>query len=186
MDVGERGELEDERLGSAGEAGDSRGDHEGDQLVVIRLVPERNRPRLVLADGGQHLAERRVDGAVEQGEAEQEDRRDDVVHRDRMSAQLEETEEPPARHGLDPVLAAGERRAQAEEVEHLRQRERDHGEVDPLPPDGDRADDEAQSRSAERGAEDGELGRPAPNLRRVRRGVARARTRAAPRIRAAD
>src|SRR5262249_54390416 len=90
----------------------------------------------------------------------------------RMSAQLDQAEEAAARDLLDAVLAAGERGAQAEEVEHLRQREGDHREVDPLAPDRQRADDQAERGRGDRRAEDGELRVPAPALRRVRREVA--------------
>ena len=49
-----------------------------------------------------------------------------------------------ARHGLDAVLAAGEFRLQREEIHHLRERQRDHGEVDALPADREPAGDEAE------------------------------------------
>ena len=52
-----------------------------------------------------------------------------------------------ARHRLDAVLAAGEFRLQREEEHHLRQRQRDHGEVDALPADRERAGDEAEHRA---------------------------------------
>src|SRR5688500_19391970 len=41
--------------------------------------------RLVLADGLQHLPERRVDGAVDDQEAEQEDRQHREVHAERVA-----------------------------------------------------------------------------------------------------
>jgi hypothetical protein len=80
-------------------------------------------------------------GAVDQQEAEGEDReREEVeVH---VVADVDDAEERPARNRLDAVLAAGEGRLQREEVEHLRERQRHHGEVDALPPDRDRAGDE--------------------------------------------
>ena len=53
--------------------------------------------------------------------------------------EIDQAEEDPPRDALDPVLAAGERRLQAEEVEHLGQGQGDHREVDPLPADGQRA-----------------------------------------------
>ena len=49
--------------------------------------------------------------------------------------QVDEAEQLAARHGLDSVLAAGERRLQIEEEHHLRQRQRDHREIDPLAAD---------------------------------------------------
>src|SRR3546814_5130768 len=59
-------------------------------------------------------------------------------------AQIEESEQVSARHRLDAVLAAGERRLQREKVDHLREGERDHGEIDALAADRQRADDQAQ------------------------------------------
>jgi hypothetical protein len=63
--VGQRGELEDERLGGAGQAGQRGRQHEGQQLVAVGVVAERDGARLVLADRLQHLAEGRVDDAVD-------------------------------------------------------------------------------------------------------------------------
>ncbi len=43
------------------------------QLVAIDVVAERNRARLVLADRLEHLAEGRVDDAIDQQEADEKD-----------------------------------------------------------------------------------------------------------------
>jgi len=59
VDVGEGGELEDESLGRAGEPRERRRKHEGKELVLLGPISERDRPRLVFADGLQHLTERR-------------------------------------------------------------------------------------------------------------------------------
>ena len=77
-----------------------------------------------------------------------------------------------ARHRLDAVLAAGEFRAQAVEVEHLRQRQRDHGEVDALPADGDEPHHQPEHGAHRHGEEDRQLRRPAPDHGRVRARVA--------------
>jgi hypothetical protein len=63
-----------------------------------------------------------------------------------VAGRVEQAEDFPARHALDAVLAAGEGGLDAEEVDHLRQRQRHHGEVDPLPSDGDETDDETHDR----------------------------------------
>lgn len=78
----------------------------------------------------------------------------------------------PPRRRLDAVLAAGEGRLQAEEEDHLRQRQRDHGQVDALAADRQRTGDPAQRRRAQRGQRNGQLGRQPPHLGRVRRDVA--------------
>src|SRR4030095_5754008 len=94
------------------------------QLVALGAIPERDRPRLVLTDGLQHLAEGRVNRAVDQKEPGQEHREYDEIERQRV-LQIEESQERAARHRLDAVLAAGEGGLQAEEVQHLRERPRD-------------------------------------------------------------
>ena len=127
---------------------DAAGQHEGDQLVVVGAVAERGRARLVLADALQHLAERRVDDAVDHQEPAEEHGGDDPVHR-HVVGQVDEAEQIAARHLLDAVLAAGERCFQAEEVDHLRQRQRDHGEVDAGAADRQIAEHQAQRRAGQ-------------------------------------
>ena len=160
------------RLGRAGEPGQRRRQHEGEQLVAIGVVAERDRARLVLADRLQHLAERRMDDAVDEQEAGDEDRQHDVVHAPDVVDRSSSAEELAARHRLDAVLAAGERRLQAEEVHHLRQRQRDHREVDALAADRQQPGDDAQQRRGRRAQQDRELRRQAPDLRGVRADVA--------------
>ena len=63
VDVGERGELEDDRLGRAGKAGERRREHEDHQLVLVGAVAERDGAGLVVADRLADLAEGRVDDA---------------------------------------------------------------------------------------------------------------------------
>ena len=48
------------------------------------------------------------------------------------------------RHRLDAVLAVGERRLDAEEIDHLREGDGDHGEIDADRADGERTDDETE------------------------------------------
>ena len=142
--VGQRGVLRDEHLQRAGEAGQRRRQDEGEQLVVVGLVAERNGARLVLADGLQHLAERRIDGAVDQQEAEQEDR---PARRNRAPSAWTRSKMPNRRPCGTPWMPSspcGERRLQVEEIQHLRQRQRDHGEIDALAADRDEAGDDAE------------------------------------------
>ena len=126
-----------------GEPREARRQHEGRELVVLRAVAQRDGARLVLADRLQHLAEGRVDDAVDEQEPGREDREHHVVE-DRRVREVEETEELPARHGLDAVLAAREGRLQAEEEHHLRERQRDHREVDALAADGEQPREHAE------------------------------------------
>lgn len=101
-------------------------------------------------------------------------REHDVVQRD-VVRQVEHAEQVAARHALQPVLAVRERRLQVDEVDHLRERERDHREIDALPPDREQADDEPQQRGRRRAGEHAELRREAERLDRVAGRVAGAR-----------
>ena len=89
-----------------------------------------------------------------------------------LVVQRDHAEQPAARHGLDAVLAASELGLQAEEVDHLRQGQRDHREVDALPADRQQAGTDAQHRRAAGAEQDRQLGRQAPHLGRMRRGIA--------------
>ena len=64
----------------------------------------------------------------------------------------------PARHALQAVLAAGERRLDEDEEHQLRQSQRDHGEVDALPADRQHAEQRAEHRRGQGAGEDAQLG----------------------------
>jgi len=119
----------------------------------------------------QHLAERRVDGAVDQQERQQEDRQHHVIQRGRLR-QVEEAEHLALRNALDAVLAMGEGRLQIDEEQQLRQRQRDHGEIDALAADRDQAGDDAKPAGRQHADDDADLGGDAPHLQRMGRGVA--------------
>src|SRR5262245_34768020 len=170
VNVGERGEMHDDGLGPRGDSGEPRRQHEGHELVPARLVAERDRARLVLADAFEDLAEGRVHDAPDEQQAEDELDEDEVVHGERP-VEVDEPQEVAARHRLQPVLAAGERRLQAGEVDDLREGEGDHREVDPLPPDGEAADGGAERRAREAAEQDAQLRRQAHLFDRVARDV---------------
>ena len=67
----------------------------------------------------------------------------------------------------------GERRLQVDEVQQLRQRQRDHREVDALPADGDEAGDDGKRGGAGDADQNSEFRRHAPDLERMRRAIAR-------------
>ena len=81
--------------------------------------------------------------AVDEQEAGQEDHHDDDIHRD-LVGEIDDAEQFAARHRLDAVFAAGELRLQREEEHHLRERERDHREIDALAADRERAGHDAE------------------------------------------
>src|SRR6478752_1216275 len=76
-------------------------------------------------------------------------------------------------NSLNAVLAVGERRLDGEEVHHLRQSEGDHGEIDALPADRERADDSAEPGGGHGPARDREFRREAPDLGGVSADIAR-------------
>ena len=78
--------------------------------------------------------------------------------------EVDQPEQMAARDRLDAVLAAGERRLQGEEVDHLGERQRDHREVDAGAADREPAEHQADQRGSRGAGKDRELGRPAPGL----------------------
>src|SRR5207244_6510093 len=80
-------ELKDDGLGAAGQPRERAGEHEGEELVLLRGIAERDGPRLVLANGLQHLAEGRVDGP-EIGRASCRERVERAVARGGLAAKI--------------------------------------------------------------------------------------------------
>src|SRR3546814_11568344 len=78
MQVGQGREAEYHRLDGAGQPREGRREDEGGELVLIDAVPQRNGARLVVADRLQHLPAGGMDGAVDEQQAEGEDRENDV------------------------------------------------------------------------------------------------------------
>ena len=171
IDIGEGGKLKHERLCRPGEPRQGRRQDKGEQFVLLRAIAERNGARLVLADRLQHLAEGRVDRAYDNPEAEQKYREHEVVHHHRL-VQVDDAKQIAARHCLDAVFATGELRLHAEEEGHLCERQRDHREIDALPPDRQQARKETKQRGGERTRDDRELRRKAPRLGGMRRKIA--------------
>src|SRR6202041_2346567 len=118
---------------------------------------------LVLADRFQHFAERRVDGTEDHEEAEHEARDDNVINHRRLG-EIKDPEQIALRDSLDAVLTMGERRLQINEVNELRQCQRDHGEIDALAPDRHDAGDDAKPRRCRYADENAKLRRHAPYL----------------------
>mmetsp|Transcript_57674 Transcript_57674/g.135823 ORF Transcript_57674/g.135823 Transcript_57674/m.135823 type:complete len:360 (+) Transcript_57674:876-1955(+) len=169
--VGQRGETQHQGLGGAGQAGQRGREHEGQQLEVPRVVAEGRGAGLVLADGREHLAEGRVDDAVDQPERRDEQAQHDVEQR-QVLRQVQ-PEEMAARHALQAVFPAGERRLQEEEVQHLGQRQRDHREVDARAPDRQQAEHQADECGAPGTEQQPHRRGQAPDLERMAADVAR-------------
>ena len=73
-----------------------------------------------------------------------------------------------ARHCLDAIFTAGEGRLQTQEVDHLRQRQRDHGEVNALAANGDPAENCPLHAGQKRPDQDRDFRRQPPNLGAMR------------------
>ena len=133
-----RGQPEEQlRRGIAREAGVERArepaeavrqDHRGD-LVRARVVAERHRLRLVLADAGEHRAEGRAhDGAAKEIRAEQAAQHQEVIAVPRLEPVHAEGPRR-ARNARDAVGAAGEvAEAKQHRIAKLGEGEREHGE----------------------------------------------------------
>src|SRR6185369_9903092 len=173
--VRQRREAEHQRLERAAQARQRRRQDEGEQLVAVDVVAERDGARLVLADRLEHLAVGRVDDPADEQEDGDEDGEDDEVHDDvvghrqdaeqlvvRRAGERQDAEQLSARHALQAVFAAGDRAPlQEDEVGHLGERQGRHREVDALAADRDEADDQAEQRREGDAGDDAELGRPA-------------------------
>jgi hypothetical protein len=114
-----------------------------------------------------------VDGAHDQQERGHHDHQCDVVHRE-VVRQVDDAEELAARHALQAVFAAGEPGLQRDEEHHLRERQRDHREVDALAADGHDAEDPAEEGAAQGAGDEAQLGREAPDLHGMARHIRRA------------
>ena len=139
-------ESELHRREIAGEPGQRAGDREARKLVAIHRKPERAHALLVAADPLQRAAERRAQQHAQEDEDEEHRREHEIVDVRRI-AEVERREAADRRDRLevhaDAVGTAAELRVVEHEVEHLRERERHHDEIDPLHPD-----DEALRRQA--------------------------------------
>ncbi len=140
--VVERDEAEDQGLEGAGIARHRRREHEGEELEAGGVVAERHRPRLVVAHRLEDLAEGRMHHPVDEQEAGDEERERHVVHR-RVAGEVDEAEQRAPRDALQAVLAAGPAELHRQEVDDLRQGQRDHREVDAAAPDRQAADGKA-------------------------------------------
>ena len=129
---------------AAGEARVSGGDHEGGQLVAVDVVADRGGAQRIVPDRAENGADRRAHDPERDDDADEIAQRDELIERpaigemDGGEAEIEAR----GRHARQAVLAAGEirERIELDEEEHLRDRHRDHGEVDAGAAQRDQAD----------------------------------------------
>ena len=107
----------------------------------------------VFADRLENFAERRIDDAIDQEKRGEHDDGDKCVHC-HFIVEVEGAEQPPTRHALDAVFAAGHWSPQRHQIHHLCQRQRDHGEVDALATNGNHAGDQPEHGAGGSAAQD--------------------------------
>ena len=126
------GEVEQERVERAGQAGEGARDHEGGQLVAPHVVADEAGALLVLADALQHAAEGRVHDAPQHPDGGRRHHGRRVVV-DALVAEVHAQDPGPERKALDAaqaVLAARHPRGAVDDVEeHLREGQREQREV---------------------------------------------------------
>ncbi len=129
---------------AAGEAGIGGGDDEGGELVAVDVVADGGGAQRIVADRAEDRADRRAHDAQRDDEADEIPERQEDIHRP-VGVELERREAESTarrRHAGQAVLAAGEgrQRIELDEVEHLGDRHRDHGEIDAGAPERDQPD----------------------------------------------
>ena len=168
--VGQRRDWNTSALVAAGEPGQRRRQHEGQQLVVVDVVAERDGARLVLADRLQHLAERRMDRCGRSARSRPGRPRARSSTCVSGCARSMSPNRWPRGTAWMPSSPPVNGACSAEEVDHLRQRQRDHREVDALAADREIAEDQPeQRRDAATPSRIASSGVQAPDLGRVRR-----------------
>lgn len=126
--IGQRGETEGDRLGRTSQSGERTRQHEGEQLVAIDVVTQGQGTSFVLADGLEHLTKRRMDDAIDQGKGRDKDRHHHVIHA-HVAGEIHQTQQFAARNALYAVFGIGKGRLDPDEIDHLCQRQGDHGKV---------------------------------------------------------
>src|SRR3954468_10985347 len=128
----------------AGEAADGAGDDECDETIRVGRETDGARARLVRFRRAQYHAEARLDDAVDEIEHDQHEPEADVVEVHRVA----EVDEAELAARLEPhaVVAAEHIERDAEVVEHLREGEGDHDEIDAARADRHRADGKRDER----------------------------------------
>jgi len=109
--------------------------------------------------------------AMDQQEADHEHRGNKPIH-GHVRRKVYHAKQLAARHRLNAIFTASEGGLQAEEVDHLRQCQRDHGEVNALTANGDPTKNRPLHAGQKRAHDDGKLRRKPPNLGAMRCNIA--------------
>ena len=110
------------------------GEHERDQHLHARVVADALRARAVVADRAQRLSERRLGRARGDQIAERRDGEREVIEMVRI-VEVDRSERPERNAGKSIVAAGVGVGLPGDEIDHLRERERHHREVDSRAPD---------------------------------------------------
>ena len=142
MHIGQGGKTHDQGLERAGQSGQRGRQHESHQLVAVDLIAQRNRARFVFTNHLEYLAKRGMHNARNGQETGHKHSHHQVIHGG-VRLERQQAKQRTARHALQAVLTPGKRRLQADKIDHLRQGQGDHGEIDALTPDGHITDHQA-------------------------------------------
>ena len=149
-----RDEADEMRMHGAGQAHDAATDRESLQAELDRVLAERERCRLVLADGAQHAAPRTAHQAFERqidsGHHEDEDAEIEQAEGEGLSGKIgERTRDEP-----DAEWPAGHRlQIERAQLHHHRGAEGGDGEIVGAQADGERADQEGDHSRRHRAAQ---------------------------------
>ena len=141
----DRHDGEAQRVERAGQPAEQRVEDEGQVLDARDVVAAGGGAVAVLADRLQHGAERRVEDALERGHREADQHQREVVEDDRVGRAGSEPGQDDGGHRDAPqaVVAAGPvGQVEADEVEELREGQRQHREVDAAPAQAEEAEDQ--------------------------------------------
>ena len=101
-----------------------------------------------------------MNGAVNHPKTKYKNGQHQIIER-QIVFQIDQAKQSTSGNALQAVFAAGEGRLQEKEIQHLRECQGDHGEVDALSADGQTAHQPRHECRKQGAAEDPPLGRPA-------------------------
>ncbi len=159
-EVGEYPTIKD-AIQRAGETGKKPRDHEGRQPIRAHIQPDKGRAFRIIADGGQHAPERRMDDPLQGGEAQRHQHDSDEIEQVGC-AEIPKTGERPQpveiriRNVGKAFIASGHRiPGKRHRPNYLRKCQRQHSEVDFRQPDAEKPRDQREQSRTQPGGQEG-------------------------------
>src|SRR5687768_13450116 len=144
-----------QRVEPARQPAEERREHERQQLDPSDVVPAGDGAVAVLANRLQDGPEGRVEDALERQQREGDQGQGEVVEGERRLQRQRHTGQRERGHldAAQPIVTAGDvREMKGDEVEELREGERQHGEVDAAPAEAEKSHDDAADAGQEQSA----------------------------------